>query len=114
MFCIDAIQLMADRIGVLAEVRRVLRPGGLAIFSTWEEAERLADLAAHFEAAGLLVVGVEEKPDWLARERSIFEQALVDAPRYPLDAALQSLAEEAELMLPRSTRRVLGVAQKPN
>jgi hypothetical protein len=39
---------------------------------------------------------------------------LVDAPRYPLDAALQSLAEEAELMLPRSTRRVFGVAQKPS
>lgn len=114
MFCIDAIQLMADRIGVLAEVRRVLSPGGLAVFSTWEEAERLADLAALFEEAGLLVVGVEEKPDWLARERAIFEQALVDAPRYPLDTALQSLAEEAELMLPRSTRRVLGVAQKPN
>jgi SAM-dependent methyltransferase len=114
MFCIDAIQLMADKIGVLVEVRRVLRPGGRAVFSTWEEAERLADLAALLEAAGLLVVGVEEKPEWLERERAIFEQALVDAPRYPLDAALQSLAEEAELMLPRSTRRVLGVAQKPS
>jgi SAM-dependent methyltransferase len=54
----------------MAEVRRVLRPGGRAVFSTWEEAERLADLAALFEAAGLLVVRVEEKPDWLARERS--------------------------------------------
>ena len=41
--CVDAIQLMTDKIGVLAEVRRVLRPAGRAVLTTWEESERLAD-----------------------------------------------------------------------
>jgi len=111
--CIDAIQLMTDKTGVLAEVRRVLRPGGHAVFTTWEESERLPDLAALFDVAGLLAVSVEERPHWLARERAILERALADAPLYPLDAGLQSLADEAERVLPLSTRRVLGVAKKP-
>jgi SAM-dependent methyltransferase len=112
--CIDAIQLMDDKSGVLAEARRVLKPAGRAVFTTWERPENLPDLAALFDATGLLVVSVVERPDWVARERSILEQALADAPRYPLDAGLQSLAEEAERVLPLSTRRVLGVAQKPH
>jgi SAM-dependent methyltransferase len=111
--CIDAIQLMADRAGVMAEVCRVLRPGGQAVFTTWEDADQGVDLAALFEAAGLLAVSVEERPDWLVRERAIFERALADAPSFPDDAALQGLAEEAEFVLPRKTRRVLGVARKP-
>jgi ubiquinone/menaquinone biosynthesis C-methylase UbiE len=111
--CIDAIQLMADRTGVMAEVCRVLRPGGQAVFTTWEDADQGVYLAALFEAAGLLAVSVEERPDWLVRERAIFERALADAPRFPDDAALQGLAEEAEFVLPRKTRRVLGVARKP-
>jgi ubiquinone/menaquinone biosynthesis C-methylase UbiE len=116
LVCVDAIQLMADRAGVMAEVRRVLKPDALAAFTTWEEAERLADLAALFESAGLVVLSVNERPDWLARERDIFNRALADAPNYPDDAALQSLAEEAETALPLfdQSRRVLGVAQKPH
>lgn len=112
--CIDAIQLMVDKLGTLAEIRRVLKPAGRAVFTTWEEAERLADLAALFEEGRLLVVSVEERPDWLTREHAIFEQAVADASRYPLDAGLQSLAEEAGTALPASARRVIGVAQKPH
>jgi SAM-dependent methyltransferase len=110
--CIDAIQLMTDQIGALTEVRRVLKPAGQAVFTTWEQADRLPDLAALFEAAELLVLNVEERPGWSTRERAIFEQALTDAPRYPLDAGLQSLAEEARAALPLPARRVIGVAQK--
>lgn len=111
--CIDAIQLMTDKIGTMAEVRRVLKPGRRAVFTTWEQANRLEDLAALFGAAELLVVSVEERPGWLRRERAIFEQALADASRYPLDAGLQGLAEEAAAALPQSARRVIGVAQRP-
>jgi hypothetical protein len=51
----------------------------------------------------------------LARERAIFEQALIDAPEFPDDKSLQSLAAEANEVLPHfdTSRRVLGVAEKP-
>jgi SAM-dependent methyltransferase len=114
--CVDAIQLMSDKTRVMAEVCRVLKPGARAAFTTWEEPERLSDVAALFEAVGLVVVSVEDRPEWLTRERAIFVRALADAPLYPQDAALQSLAQEAETALPHldRSRRVLGVAQKPH
>ena len=83
LVCIDAIQLMAQPEAVMAEVCRLLRPGARAVFSTWEEPDRLADLAALFESVGLTTVAIETRPDWLARERSIFERALADAPEFP-------------------------------
>ena len=115
LVCIDAIQLMSHREAVMAEVCRLLRAGARAVFSTWEEPDRLRDLAALFESAGLITIAVEARPEWLERERSIFERALVDAPQFPEDEGLQSLAAEAEDVLPviGQCRRVLGVAEKP-
>jgi SAM-dependent methyltransferase len=112
VICIDAIQLMADRTAVMTEVVRLLRSGGTAVFTTWEDTERLSDLGALLEAVGLLRVRVEERPQWQLRERAIFERALADAPRFPDDGALQELAEEAETVLPRTSRRVIGIARK--
>lgn len=111
--CIDAIQLMADKAGVMAEVYRVLTPGGAAVFTTWEDPDQLADLAALLEGGGFVGINVRERADWLNRERALFERALADAPRFPDDAGLQGLAEEAQSVLPKKTRRVLGVATKP-
>lgn len=111
--CIDAIQLMANKAGVMAEVYRVLTPGGAAVFTTWEDADHLADLAALLEGGGFVGISVRERTDWLSRERALFERALADAPRFPDDAGLQGLAEEAHAVLPKKTRRVLGVATKP-
>jgi ubiquinone/menaquinone biosynthesis C-methylase UbiE len=34
--CIDALQLVPDRHGLLREVARVLRPGGRVVITTWE------------------------------------------------------------------------------
>ena len=115
LVCVDAIQLMPHREAVMAEACRLLRPGARAVFSTWEEPDRVRDLAALFESAGLTTIAIEARPDWLARERSIFERALADAPAFPEDNSLQSLAAEAKEVLPlfAETRRVLGVAEKP-
>jgi SAM-dependent methyltransferase len=115
LVCIDAIQLMPHREAVMAEACRLLRPGARAAFSTWEEPDRLRDLAALFDSVGLTTVDIEARPDWLARERSIFERALADAPQFPEDRSLQELAAEANEVLPRldQARRVLGVAEKP-
>jgi ubiquinone/menaquinone biosynthesis C-methylase UbiE len=115
LVCIDAIQLMPRPDAVMAEVRRLLRPGARAVFSTWEEPDRLRDLAALFGSAGLTTIAVEARPDWLARERAIFERALADAPEFPEDESLQSLAAEAKEVLPLidKAKRVLGLAEKP-
>jgi hypothetical protein len=95
------------------EVVRVLEPGALAVFTTWESPERLPDLAALFEAAGLEVVSVEERAGWADRQRTIYENALTDRPQYPDDRGLQNLAEEATMVLPKLAvmRRVIGTAR---
>jgi SAM-dependent methyltransferase len=115
LVCIDAIQLMPQREAVMAEAGRLLRPGARAVFSTWEEPDRVRDLSDLFESVGLVTVAVESRPDWLARERSIFERALADSPEFPEDAGLQGFAAEANVVLPilDEARRVLGIAEKP-
>ena len=114
LVCLDAIQLMAHRVDVMREVERVLKPGARAAFTTWEEPDRLADLAGLFEEAGLDTVLVEERSEWLARERRIFERAQIEAATND-DPGLRSVADEAERVLPvfDLARRVLGVAQRP-
>lgn len=112
--CIDALQFMRQQ-EVMAEVARLLEPGGVAVFTTWESADRLPDLAALFAGAGLEVVAVEERSGWLDRQRRIYERALNDAPGHPEDPALASLAEEAAKALPilDTLRRVIGTARRP-
>src|SRR5262245_2978944 len=43
VMCIDAIQLVDDPAAVVAEMRRVLRPGGRAVITTWEALDRDGD-----------------------------------------------------------------------
>ena len=113
-WCVYAIQLMAHRVDVMREVQRVLKPGARAAFTTWEEPDRLADLAGLFEEAGLDTVLVEERSEWLAAERRIFERAQIESATND-DPGLESLADEAERVLPvfDLAHRVIGVAQRP-
>ena len=115
LVCVDAIQLMAERVEVMREVRRVLKPGARAVFTTWEEPDRLEDLASLFEEVSLETVFLEERSQWLERERGIFERAWVEATTND-DPAIRSLAEEADRVLPviDLARRVLGVARRPD
>ena len=114
LVCVDAIQLMTHRVDVMREVRRVLKPGARAAFTTWEEPDRLANLAGLFEEVGLDVVVIEERPEWLERERRIFKRAQLESASND-DPGLKSLAEEADRVLPimETARRVLGIAQRP-
>jgi ubiquinone/menaquinone biosynthesis C-methylase UbiE len=112
--CVDAIQLMTHRVDVMREVRRVLKPGARAAFTTWEEPDRLADLAGLFAEGGLETVVVAERPEWLKRERRIFERAQLESATSD-DPGLKSLAAEADRVLPvlDRARRVLGIAERP-
>jgi ubiquinone/menaquinone biosynthesis C-methylase UbiE len=112
--CIDSIQLLRHQHAVMSEVFRVLEPGGLAVFTTWEHPARLPDLKALFESSGLDVVEILEQRDWLAREIRIFERAIVESPSHPDDAGLRDLADEGREALPQmdQSRRVMGIAQR--
>lgn len=119
--CIDALQLVADKNGLLREVARVLRPGGRAVITTWEqnagEPRRLpaeysiVDAAALVEAAGLRLLVREECDDWLQQQRTFFQRVIAD-DRDNAEPALRSLAEEGRsfLLHSASIRRLLLVA----
>ena len=123
VMCIDAIQLVPDPAGVLAEIRRVLRAGGHAVLTTWQardgdsealpERDRRVDCAAWLAAAGFTDIAVVEQPMWMERERALWAEAAdLDVGG---DDALASLHDEAVAMLPlvSITRRVLASATAP-
>lgn len=114
LVCVDAIQLMTHREDVMREVHRVLKPSARAAFTTWEEPDRLANLAGLFDEVGLETILIEERSDWLERERRIFERAQLESASND-DPGLKGMAEEAERVLPviDQARRVLGIAQRP-
>jgi hypothetical protein len=119
--CLDALQLVADKNGLLREVARVLRPGGRAVITTWERNAgelrglppeySIADAGALVEAAGLRLLVREECDDWLEQKRTFFQRVIGD-DRDNAEPALRSLAEEGRSFLSHSAsvRRLLLVA----
>jgi ubiquinone/menaquinone biosynthesis C-methylase UbiE len=118
--CIDALQLVPDKDGLLREVARLLRNDGRAVITTWERIgsgpERFpVDVGALVEAAGLRVLVHEERADWLERQRAMFERVVAEDGD-AAEPALRSLAEEGRNFLadPTQVRRVLVVATISN
>jgi SAM-dependent methyltransferase len=119
--CIDALQVVPDKSGLLREIARVLRPGGRAVITTWERrGSESADLPPVYSisdagtlagAAGLRIIAREERDDWLGQERA-FYQSVIAQDSDQAEPALRLLAEEARELLPYSAcvRRLLLVA----
>ena len=118
VMCIDALQLVPDRSGLLREAARVLHPGGRLVITTWERrGSDPADLppedsiAALVEAAGLRMLVHEQRDDWLEQQQAFFER-LIAEDSDQAEPVLRLLAEDGRSRLPywASVRRLLLVA----
>src|SRR5205085_5823626 len=75
--CLDVFQVLPEPAPVAAEMRRLLRPGGPFVLTTWEwTLGPPGQIEARLREADFSAVLVEEQPDWLARERRIYQRAL--------------------------------------
>jgi SAM-dependent methyltransferase len=124
VLCVDAIQFATDTAATAAEIRRVLRPGGIAVLTSWEGRDRTdevlparlrdLDLAAALPAGGLVGVRVLDRDQWLDIERELWTAVMAVGPDG--DAGIVEMQEEGEIslstVLPR-VRRVLAVGRAP-
>jgi SAM-dependent methyltransferase len=121
--CTDSIQFPEEPGAAYRELRRVLVPGGRVVLTSWEPVDRAderlserirrVDLGAGLRAAGFTDVEVSDRPQWLACEISVWQEAVALDPGD--DPALLSFHGEAARSLENSTalRRVMAAATAP-
>ncbi len=119
--CIDALNLVPNKNGLLDEVARILRPDGRVVITAWERRDSeakdlppeysITDVGALVEAAGLRVLVREECDHWLELQQTFFQHVIAEDSD-DAEPALHSLAEEGRdfLAVAASVRRLLLVA----
>ncbi len=123
VLCVDAIQFPGDPAAAYSELRRIVRPTGRVVLTCWEPVDpdaeglparlRTVDLAAGLTGAGFVDVVVEERADWRALERAMWEEGAALDPGE--DPALQSFRDEGARSLATwdAVRRVCASATAP-
>jgi ubiquinone/menaquinone biosynthesis C-methylase UbiE len=121
--CVDAFQFAADGAAAATEVRRLLRPGGRVVLTSWEPVDRddesigarirIVDLAGSLAAAGFIDVFREERPEWHEAARRMWTHAV--AMDVGEDPALISTRDEGVRSLANHDRmrRVIATATAP-
>lgn len=122
VLCVDALQFAPSVVEAAVECRRLLRPGGRLVVTSWEPADaetaqqlpdRLArmDLRRDLVDAGFADVTAQARPDWHATEVAFWRHAAEVEPGD--DLALADLRAEGQECLPLADalQRVLVVAR---
>ncbi|OLT09967.1 hypothetical protein BJF78_29525 [Pseudonocardia sp. CNS-139] len=110
---VDALWMVWDKEAAVAEVARVLEPGGRFVVTSWETPG--VDHAALLTAGGFTVEEKVETPDWLDRQLAVYagmlahENELVAEMGAEAAAVVLAEARETPPRLP-STPRVLVAA----
>ena len=122
LMCVDAVQFAEPPLAALHEFRRLLARGGRLALTCWAAADpadervpariRAVDLGRDLPAAGFTDIRVEDKPEWRAAERAMWQEAVAAADT---DAAVRSLQAEGRQALANfdSLRRVFATATAP-
>ncbi|MFJ8472420.1 class I SAM-dependent methyltransferase [Kitasatospora sp. NPDC094011] len=112
--CIDAFTRATDRCGALAELHRVLRPGGRAVLTRALRREDEPGWTEQVQRAGLVVDHVEERchePRTWARLYRLWQDHEDELRRALGDAQAESMLAEAARILPTlHGRRAVALA----
>ena len=81
--CIDSLFIIPDKDAVLAEIFRVLKPGGQFVCFTWEVRRVMAvhDYRPLLTKAGFQIDTYEEVPGWRERQKGMHEELLANKDR---------------------------------
>ncbi|WP_327389164.1 class I SAM-dependent methyltransferase [Streptomyces sp. NBC_01207] len=111
--CVDALSHASDRAAALAEIRRILTPGGRAVVTGAVRRDTEPVWHHQAEAAGLHIEDVQERPDEPAMWRRLYQlwQARADdlARHLGEDQACAMLAEAARRRPTLAGRRAVAL-----
>ncbi|MET0478734.1 MAG: class I SAM-dependent methyltransferase, partial [Actinomycetota bacterium] len=121
---IDALHFAADPTAAAREARRLLRPGGRLVLTSWQARSPVdaqlpsrmrIDWAETLGSAGFAEVRVESRPAWHDLFTRVFQVAL-DLGDPGEDVGLASLQDEARQALPQAhlVDRVVATASRPD
>jgi SAM-dependent methyltransferase len=121
--CVDAIQFSNDGVATAAEVRRILRPGGRFVLTTWQPVDpgdetlserlRAVDVAGWLDAAGFTDVVITDRAQWHEDALRMWQAAVELDPGD--DPAMESTVAEAHRSVGHHDRlrRILATATAP-
>ena len=115
---VDSFFLVRDKIAAVDEVKRILRPGGRFVFTSWEGSSPILfkDHRSVLQEKGFAVEVCEETKDWKSRQAAVYQRILAEKNtlirEMGRDSAKMWIRDAANLKTLDRIRRVFVVARK--